>query len=214
MPADARYRHTQRVHRRHHRAGRGDEVAKLDPRHGVQGVDLGDVKTLHHALIAHVLGSAEILFRRLEDQRHPPAKVAGLSQIACSPKQHGGVSVMTAGMHQPLILRRVVQPGQFLHRQSVHISPQPDGRPIPLPVDNRHNARDTDLWVDLIHTKLTQAVADKRRCLVTLQPKLGVLVQMTAPALHIFVKISDTVDNSHGALLNWVEGFLNTGQMQ
>ena len=60
-------------------------------------------------------------------------------QVACRTQQHGGMSIVPAGMHHPWIGRCIGHAGLFGNRQSVDIGPQADGIVAIAPVNHREH---------------------------------------------------------------------------
>jgi hypothetical protein len=83
------------VQRKHRLAGKAFEQAVLDH--------------LQRAGLAHLLG-------RLEDEVHRAAEVAGLRQVPGRRQQHGGVAVVPAGVHAPIVRGAVGEVVFFLKR--------------------------------------------------------------------------------------------------
>ena len=134
MPAAPLDRDRELVHRRHDRPRRGQHAAQLQPRRIVQGVDLGDVEPVHHALVDHDARAAAILFGGLENQRDLAPERPRLSQVGRRPQKHRGVPVMPAGMHRARDGRGVGHPPSPLSsaaRPCRHAAP-PRG-PAPAP---------------------------------------------------------------------------------
>ena len=149
----------------------------------------------------HDLTAAAVFFGGLEQQRHPAGEFAGFGQILGRTQQHGHMAVMAAGVHLAGDGRGMLGPGQLFDRQRVHIGAQADGRPSPLPVDDGNNAGLGDAGMDFVHANLAQPVDDEGGGVVAVKGQLGMLVQMTPPALHFFSIGCDTVENGHGGLL-------------
>src|SRR3954466_6298335 len=68
-------------------------------RRAVHAIDLLDAEALHEAVLDHRVTASAALLGRLEDQHCRAVKVARLSEVLSGPEQHGGVAVMTTGMH-------------------------------------------------------------------------------------------------------------------
>jgi hypothetical protein len=61
-----------------------------------------------------------------------------------------------------------------------------------------HQPRLRDAAVNFTDAKLLQTLHHKSGGFMALEPKLWILMQMTAPGFHILGKFSDTVDDWHG----------------
>lgn len=110
----------------------------------MQRIDLVDGKTVHDSLLDHDTRAAAALFGGLEDQRHPPGKIARLTEVFRRPEQHRRMPVMATGVHLARIGRGIVQPGGFRHRQRIHIRTQADGAALPFALDDRDETRGCD----------------------------------------------------------------------
>jgi hypothetical protein len=82
--------------------------------------------------VDHRLRSAGALLRGLEHEDDRPRQlIAYAGEQVSGAGQEGDVHVVAAGVHDAVDLRRVVQPGQLLHGQRIHIAPQQHGRSGP-----------------------------------------------------------------------------------
>ena len=80
---------------------------------------------VQQALFEHETRPGEALLAGLEHEQHR-ARQAGLhrGQQPGRPNQHGGVQIMPAGVHEPVIAAGELQAGLFRHRQGVHVGPE------------------------------------------------------------------------------------------
>lgn len=140
---------------------------------------------------------------RLKDQHDLARKAPRLGQVLGSPpQQHRCMAVMAAGMHAPFDGGGIVQPGFLGHRQGIHIGAQSDGATVTSAIDHRHNAGDTDLFMDLIDAEFLQALDHIGGSLMALQPpQLRMHMHPVPPGLHLFSVIGNAVDDRHGLLL-------------
>src|SRR3954466_1925472 len=83
----------------HHGTGPESKEPDRDARHVVHAIDLLDAEALHEAVLDHCVTASAALLGRLEDQHRRAVEVARLSEVLSGPEQHGGVAVMTTGMH-------------------------------------------------------------------------------------------------------------------
>src|SRR4051812_1423701 len=83
----------------HHGTGPESKEPDRDARHVVHAIDLLDAEALHEAVLDHRVTTPAALLGRLEDQHRRAVEVARLSEVLSGPEQHGGVAVMTTGMH-------------------------------------------------------------------------------------------------------------------
>lgn len=99
VAADTVDRDARLVDRRHDRPFAQRELAEGQVRLVVEREDGVAGEFLEQPLLHHDLRPAEILLRRLEDQVHRAVEIAPLGNRLGRAEQHGGVAVMTAGMH-------------------------------------------------------------------------------------------------------------------
>jgi hypothetical protein len=107
------------------------------------------------------------------------------------------MTIVTTGMHFTRHKAGMVSSGGLFNRQGIHISTQPDHRPLIAAPDQGHYARLRNAIVYFGDPKLLQPRNHKRSRLVALKSKLRILMQMAAPGFHILSKFSDTVDDRH-----------------
>jgi hypothetical protein len=88
---------------------------------------------------------------------------------------------MAAGVHHAGILGGVGQAGGFHNRQSIHVGPQSDAAVRTAPADRGHHAVAADSG-GVAHAHLVQLFADEGSGLAFMGRKLGIGVQMLAPA--------------------------------
>ena len=89
----------------------------------MQAEDRGNI--VEHTLTDHQGGSAGDFLRRLKKQFHRAGKLRDIFlQHPGHATEHGGVAVVTAGMHAAGNLRSIRQPGFLPDRKRVDIRPQ------------------------------------------------------------------------------------------
>ena len=134
-------------------------------------------------LTHHVLSPLAVFFGGLENEVNSTGKFVPQSvENFCRSKQHGSVTVMTAGMHHALdfgIVRKLVF---FRYRQSIHIGPQGDGiffRPRQAAPDDTD---DTDTLVAgyVGDAELVKLTANQLRGLELLTAGLRMTVQLSS----------------------------------
>ncbi len=109
-----------------HRTGASRHVADRDAglvvhrEHRVAG------EFVEQPLLHHDPAAAIAFLARLEDEMHGAFEIARLGEVARRAEQHRRVPVMAAGMHLSVMRRAVRELVRLLHRQAVHIGPQPD----------------------------------------------------------------------------------------
>jgi hypothetical protein len=172
------------VQRKHRLAGKAVEQAVLDH--------------LQRAGLAHLLG-------RLEDEVHRAAEVTALRQVPGRRQQHGGVAVVAAGVHAPVVGGAVGEMVFLLQRQRVQVGTQADG---PWPVatlQHTHHTRAGHTGVHLDAPLAQQARHDLGRA-VFFKAQLGVRMDVAAQA-HEARHIGKTINQVHrGFLADQVDG--------
>src|SRR5688572_21473826 len=86
------------------------------------------VRILEHSLLDHrERATSALLFTWLEQQLHGSAEfVAIIHQNTTDTQQHGGMGIMTAGVHDALVLADIFDIVLFNYRKSIHISTEED----------------------------------------------------------------------------------------
>lgn len=86
-------------------------------------------EAFEQSVLNHHSGAAATFFRRLENQVQGAGKRRVLCQIARGRQQHGGVAVMTAGVHHAAVGAGIGQSGDFFNGQRVHVGTQAERFP-------------------------------------------------------------------------------------
>ena len=147
----------------------------------VQAIDLLDAVPLQHALVDHHLRPAQRLLGGLEDEHGGPGEIGIGGQIARRPQQHGGMAVMPAGVHPPLMRRDVRKVVMFVHRQGVHIGAQGDDATGTAPaMQDADHAGLRPAGRDL-QPEAAQLVRDEGRGQLLLIAQLRTRMDMSAP---------------------------------
>jgi len=73
----------------------------------VQAIDRIHREALEQPRVDHGLGALAMFFVRLKDEIHRAVEVAALRKLGGRTHQHGGVAVMTTGVHAAFVLRAV-----------------------------------------------------------------------------------------------------------
>ena len=167
--------------------------SSFQSRHVVQAVNFLDVETIHEAVVDHYLATATAFFGRLENDHHGAVKIPGFRQVFRCAKQHCRVSVMPTCMHAFVGPGCIVQTGRFLHRQRVHICPEPDNQSVSVgpALDDPNHSGFSDARCDLITAEFRQLVGDKCGCPVGVEQQFRVLVNVPTPTSDFFMKIGE-----------------------
>jgi hypothetical protein len=88
--------------------------------HGKNGIT---GEAFKQAVVDHLLGTGQPLFCGLKNEVQGAIETGVIGQIMCRAKQHRGVAVMPAGMHDAFMLAAVRELRIFQDRQSIHICP-------------------------------------------------------------------------------------------
>ena len=189
----------------HHRAGRCQDMALRFHWGIVQGIDLADAKTVHHAFLHHDFAAATLFLSGLEQQHDLAGKVAGFRQIPGGPQQHSCMAIMAAGMHLAGHRRGMGGAGFLLDGQRIHVRAQPDpARTLALPPDHCHHTRFGNALVNFVNAKGFELLDNKARRLFAIEGKLGMGMQMASPPFHVGGKIGNTVHDGHAGSLRWI----------
>ncbi len=73
-------------------------------------------ETVEQSVCDHRQRATQALFSRLKDEVHRSVKALACSKILCRTKQHGGVAVVPAGMHEPTPFGSMGELIQFKNR--------------------------------------------------------------------------------------------------
>jgi hypothetical protein len=111
---------------RQQRAALRHDVAHRDARLVVDGEHRVAREFLEQSVLDHHPGAATALFGGLEDKVDGPLEVPRLAEDFGGTQQHRGMAVVTAGMHAARAPRAVPEVVGLVHRQAVHVGPQPD----------------------------------------------------------------------------------------
>jgi len=153
-------------------------------------------KTVEQPLVHHHLAAAAVLLGRLENEMHGAVEVAGFGKVAGGAEQHGRVAVMAAGVHAVGRLRPVREFVGLLHRQRVHVRPDPDrtaGAAIAERADQAGSG-DPARYLDPPGRQLLRH--DIARA-VLLEREFGVDVQVATPRGQIGGEIGNPVVDRH-----------------
>jgi len=162
-----------------------------DPVHG---------EAVEQPFLDHDLAAAAQFLGRLEDDVDGAGEVARLGEVAGRTEQHGGVAVVTAGMHHARVQRRIGQTGLLDDRQGVDVGPEPDrGRPRLASADHADHACAGDAGHHLVDPELSEPVLDRTTGPVFRESQFGMLVQVVTPRRHVGMEIGDAVVDRHGS---------------
>ena len=129
------------IHCCHHRPGTDGHLSWRQPRPVVQGVHLANGKLFEQTFLHHDLAATAALLGRLEDHESATVEVPRVGEISCGAQQHGGVAVMSAGMHAALVRGFVRYRPSLVHRQTVHVGTQADRlATVAAPVDDAYHS--------------------------------------------------------------------------
>ena len=109
------------VRGRHGRAVAQDQVALRVGGHVVHGKDGITRKLLEQAVFHHLLGPTQAFFCGLKNQVDGAREHPFLSDVFGRRQQHGGVPVVTAGVHDAHVATGIRQAGGLVNRQGVHV---------------------------------------------------------------------------------------------
>ena len=191
------------VRRRQHRAGADREVALLEARHVVHAVDGVAVELVEQPFLDHHPRAAEALFGRLEDEMHGAGEVRLGGKMLGRTQQHGGMAVVTAGMHLVGDRRGVVELVLFLQVQRIHVGAQADRLlPRPRALEGADHAGGGEPAMDLDAPR-GELVGDDLRGARLLEGSLGMAMDVAADGGQLGRQAGQTIgrDMGHGRRL-------------
>ena len=159
----------------------------------MQGVDFLDGEVVHQPVVDHRLGAAAAFFGRLEDDDRRAGEVAGGGEIARRAEQDRGMAVVAAGVHAAGNGRAIGQVGRLLDRQRVHVGAQADRASACAlaALDDADDSAATDAGANFVAAEFAQPLGDEGRGLIEVVEKLGMGVEMAAPALRVGNELGD-----------------------
>ena len=186
-------------HRRHDRAIAPGEGAGRHLRPVVHPEHHLHLAALEQAFPDHDVAAREVLLRRLEDDVDRAVEIAGLGQVLCRAKQHGGVAVMAAGMHDACVLRGIGRAGLLQDRQRVHVGAQAD-RALrrAVPADHADHAGARQAGDDLVDAERRSASSCTTPLVrVSCSASSGCACRSCRHSRHLAVEFGDAVDDRH-----------------
>ena len=147
----------------HHGAVAKREMAKRKAWHIVHAIDRIAGETFEQPIIQHGLRAASAFLGGLENEMYRAGEVAILRQHLRSTQQHGGMSIMPAGMHLAGMFRRIGKVGRFRQRQRIHIGAQPNGALAGAAAAQRANHAHATNPFHGFNAKAAQSCRDQRR---------------------------------------------------
>lgn len=155
------------------------------------------------AIFTHFTTVAAAFFGGLKNHHDGAIEVTRLGEIFGGAEQHSGVTVVTAGVHQSLVLRSVGQVGGFDDGQRIHVGAQPDNAAAGslATVNHADDARATEPGSDLVAAERPEFFRHKRRSAVRLEQQFRVLVQLTVPCGDCRMEFNQTGNNGHALIV-------------
>ena len=126
MRAVTAYLNIELIGAGHHRAVMDGELAGRQTWPVMHAEHRIDWKLIEQALFDHHPRTAIGFFGRLEDKHHRAIEIRLCRQVLRRAKQHGGMTVVAAGMHAAIVAGAVGKQVLFAHRQRIHIGAQTD----------------------------------------------------------------------------------------
>ena len=114
------------VRGRHGRTIAKNQLALRVARHVVHAKHGVTRKLREQAVFHHLFGAAQAFFSRLKNQVNGAGKRGFLGDVFGRSQQHGGVSVVAAGVHDAGVAAGVRQARGFVDRQGVHVGADAD----------------------------------------------------------------------------------------
>jgi hypothetical protein len=153
-----------------------------------------------HAILHHLAPTAAAFFGRLKDYHRGAVEIPRLGQIFRRAQQHGGVAIMTAGMHLAMGFRGIFHARRLDDRQRVHIGAQADNaaRRIGLALDHAHNAGPPDAFNHLVASERPQQFHHLASRSLHVEQEFRVFVEIVAPGGDLWQQFGETVFGRHG----------------
>ena len=178
----------------HHGAGVQANGARAHLRPVVHSIHRLHRKTVKQTVVNHGLGAGITLFTGLKNQHRRTVKLPSFGQVAGRPDQHRCVSVVTAAMHQTLLVRTPGKVVVLCHGQGIHIGPQPHHAcrvSAALSTHHGHNTRLPDAGMNFIYPTDLERLHHPRRGVHLFKPQLRVRMQVAAKSSQLGVKRGD-----------------------
>ena len=180
-----------------HRPGAGRHVADrkaglvVHREHGIAR------EFVEQPLLHHDPATAEPLLAGLENEMHGAVEIARRGEIARRAEQHRGMPVMAAGMHLAVMRRAVRKLVHLLHRQAVHVGPEPDrAQRVAAPYRADH-ARLGEAAMHL-DAPFGELYRDNIGGALLLEPDLGMRVDVAADRGQLVEIVPYLGDDRHG----------------
>jgi hypothetical protein len=124
-------------------------------------------------------------------------------QMTRGPEQHGRVAVVPAGVHFPRGLGAVLERVEFLNRQGVHVSPQPDRALAAATLKHPHNPCLAEASVDA-QSPFFETLSNKIRRSNLFVSQFGMGVDASSERLDFVSRGQDFRNEFHDAFDRWM----------
>jgi hypothetical protein len=105
---------------------------------------------VYNTFLNQPAGTVSMFLSRLENKFDPAGQFGNPFQKRPGPEQHRYVAIMSAGMHNSMVLGSKLQTSLFRYRKCIHVRPQGNTRAAPLTQDsNNPGSTDSGLRGDL-----------------------------------------------------------------
>lgn len=138
----------------------------------------------------------------LEDEVDDALEGARLAEQPGGAEQHGGMAVVTAGVHHPLVSRRIGQAGLLHHRKRVQFGAKTDGACARAAAQDTHNPGAADPLMYLVEAEGAQFLNNETRRFVLIESEFGIGVDVVAPGYDLWRQRGDRVIMQHDAFLS------------
>jgi hypothetical protein len=185
----------------HHGPDAYRDRPKSDARPIVNRVHRLDREAREDALLDHAHASALVFLCGLEYEIDRSVERSRLAEQLRRAKQHRRVAVMTAGMHDARLFRRVGKPRLLHDRKRVELGSQADRARAGSAAQNADHAGAADSFVNLVERERSELFGNKARCFVFLKAQFRICVNPMPPGDNLWHNSSDGVIMQHSALL-------------
>ena len=167
------------VARRHDRASTHRELPHRHAWPVVQAKHRVHREFLEQAVFDHFSSAAATFFGGLKNQHHGAVEVAVLGQVLCGGQQHGGVTIVTAGVHFPGVATGMGKGVGLLDWQGIHVGTQTNAALAVAVSDDPHHPRGSHAPVHL-NAPLGEFGGHQVRGALLLETQFGVGVDVAA----------------------------------
>ena len=165
----------------------------------MHAVDFLDGKALHQSVLDHGAAAAPALLRGLKDDHRGASEIARLGEIFGGAQQHGGVAVVTAGVHLARHGGLVGQIVGLFDWERVHVGAQADGAVAGTfaAMDHADHPGLADPGHNLVAAEAFELLGDHSGGAVNVVLQFGMGMDIVPPGGNFRVQVGDAVEDRH-----------------